>query len=56
MATFIMVQRSRRLDDFVHARSFREGRGVHALRHMRRPGRTANIRPGAPRQRDRSGN
>lgn len=55
MATFIKVPRSRRLDEFLHARSFREGRGVHALRHVRRPGRTPKVRPGATRQRDRSG-
>lgn len=36
------------------ARSFDEGRGVHARRHVRRPGRVVKQRLGHVRRRERS--
>ena len=36
------------------ARSFDEGRGVHARRHVRRPGRVVKQRMGHVRRKERS--
>lgn len=38
----------------MHVRSFDEGRGVHARRHVRRPGRVVKQRMGHVRRRERS--
>ena len=38
----------------VAARSFNEGRGVHARRHVRRPGRVVKQRMGHVRRKERS--
>jgi hypothetical protein len=38
----------------VIARSFNEGRGVHARRHVRRPGRVVKQRTGHTRRKERS--
>jgi hypothetical protein len=38
----------------IRVRSFDEGRGVHARRHVRRPGRVVKQRMGHSRRRERS--
>jgi hypothetical protein len=38
----------------IRSRSFDEGRGVHARRHVRRPGRVVKMRMGHVRRRERS--
>ena len=39
---------------FWHTRSFNEGRGVHARRNVRRPGRAIKARLGHNRRKERS--
>ena len=38
----------------IHARSFNEGRGVYARRHVRKPGRAVKSRLGHTRRKERS--